>query len=168
MDELSVLVEQLDELLIEGAVNGDQALEIAVVAGLAARLEADPEAIAAAEAWRDGLGRELLDEGFQEADVAELVQAIDQLTIDTDDVAVEEAVYDFDDMVAAADWCGRLKVVRAEAQRVAEIVRQIPEIFQVLAYDGREMSRMRIVGQDPGLYGYWFALADAAEWAETA
>ena len=49
--ELEVLVEQLDELLVEGATDADDALELATVAGLAARLGASEDAMEEAEVW---------------------------------------------------------------------------------------------------------------------
>jgi hypothetical protein len=48
--ELDVLIEQLEELLGEGIVDAEDALEVAAVAGLAQRLGAPPEALASAVA----------------------------------------------------------------------------------------------------------------------
>lgn len=164
--ELEVLVEQLDELLVDGAHDGDEALEIATVAGLAARLGADEITLAPAETWRDGPGADLLSEGFEEVDVDELVETIDGLIDgEADDELVEEAVGDFDDLVAAAAWTGRADWIRPAARRVAGIVRQIPDPFAFLAEDGKTMAKTPTVGADPDLYDYWLAIAEAGEWA---
>jgi hypothetical protein len=165
--ELEVLVEQLDELLAEGATHPDEALEIATVAGLAARLGAPAEVLAGAEAWRDGPGEALLQEAFEDLDADPYVEALDDVTSGSaEDEEVDEALSDFDDLVAAAAWAGRPEAVRKAARRVAQIVRTVPEPFAFLAPDARTMSRTRTVAEDPDLYDYWLAIADAAAWAE--
>ncbi len=107
--ELEVLLEQLDELLTEGAVDAEDALEIAVVAGLAHRLGAPAAALVDAEAWRAAAGRDLLAEVWEELDVdALLVEAIDAAaTNELPEEEVEEALYDVDEVIAAAVWAGR-------------------------------------------------------------
>lgn len=162
MDELEVLVGQLDELLTEGAVDTSDALEIATCAGLAQRLGAPPQALEAALAWRAGPGGPLLDELWTEVDVEPLVEDVEALLgSEADEDALEEAVFDFDDLVAAAVWCGKRAVVAGAAARVAATVRLSPETFEPLAPYGAQMSRLRAIGEDLGLYDYWLALADA-------
>jgi len=164
--ELEVLVEQLDELLGEGATDADEALEIATVAGLAERLGAPPEVLAAAQAWRDGPGEPLLQEAFEELDPEPWIEAVDEVSSGgAEEEAIDEAVSDFDDLVAAAAWAGRTDKVRRAARRVAEIVRLVPDPFAFLAPDARTMSRTRTVALDPDLYDYWLAIADAGAWA---
>lgn len=162
MSELEVLVEQLDELLEGGAMDADDAMEIAVVAGLAARLGASREVMAAAEAWRDGEGKELLEEAFDELELDEVLEAIDGV-IDgqASEEEIEEAIYDFDDLVAAALWCKRPDVVRHHAHLVARTVRQVPDPFAAIADVGREMARLPSVGSYYEIYDYWMAVADA-------
>lgn len=165
--ELEVLLEQLDELLEEGAVNAEDALEIATVAGLAQRLGATPDRLVPAESWRAGPGGPLLEEAFDEIDVDELIDTVDDVSSGgVDDDEVDDALSDFDDLVAAATWAGRTDLVRGAARRVAAIVRQLPEVFAPLAPDGVAMARTSVVAEDPVLYDYWFAVADAAQWAD--
>lgn len=162
LTELEVLVEQLDELLGEGAVDADDALEIAMVAGLAARLGASEQALADAEAWRDGSGRELLDEAFDELELDELLEAIDGVINGVaEEVQIEEALYDFDDVVAAAVWVGRTDAVRQAAREVARTIRLVPDTFGSIADVGLEMARMPSVGEHYDVYDYWMAVADA-------
>lgn len=162
MDELEVLVSQLDELLGEGAVDTSDALEIATCAGLATRLGAPPEALAAVEAWRAGPGGPLLAELWEEVDVDLLVEEIEALLgTEPDEETLEEAVFDFDDLVAAAMWCGKRARVAAAAAQVAATVRLAPELFEPLAPYGIQMSRLRVIAEDLALYDYWLALADA-------
>jgi len=165
-NELEVLLEQLDELLAEGAPDPDSALEIATVAGLAERLGASPDALRNATAWRTGPGGPLLEEAFAEVDVDELVETIDDVSGGAENEEVDEAVSDFDDLVAAAVWAGMPEQVRGAARRVATIVRELPDPFAFLAYDGKTMARTRVVAEDPDLYDYWLAIADAEEWAD--
>ena len=159
--ERSELVNQLDELLGAGAVDVSDALEIAICAGLANRLGADPTRMVDVEAWRKGPGEPLLTELWQEASTEDLVEAIDGLLgSDAEDEEVEDAIFDFDDFVAAAVWCGRRDRVAAAAKQVAATIRMAPEVFEPLAPYGPLMARLRAVGEDLGLYDYWLAIAD--------
>ncbi len=163
MSELEVLVEQLEELLSEGAVDVEDALEIAEVAGLALRLGASREAMAAADAWRAGPGGPLLETLWAEVDTAALTEALDAcLTGEADEEVLEEALFDLDDLVAAAVWCGRIDVVRAAAREAERTIRLAPDTFAPIADYGVLMSRLSTVAEHLDLYGYWFALADAA------
>lgn len=160
--ELEVLLEQLDELLGSPITDEEDALEVAIVAGLAARLSAPPDAMAAAIAWRDGIGRELIDELWQAVDTEELLDTLDGVSSGgATDEEVEEAVYDFDDLVAAAIWCGRAGAVKAAARQAAEIVRMVPDPFADLAPDGVELARLPTVAEHLDLYDYWLAIADS-------
>lgn len=160
--ELDVLVEQLDELLGEGVVDAEDTLELAIVAGLAARLGAGKQ-LADAEAWRDGPGRELVAELWDEVDVDALVEAIDEVSGgDATDEEVEEALFDFDDLVAAALWCKKGAVVRAAARKVEGLIRQVPDPFACVSDLASPIARLPAVAQDLELYGYWLAVADSA------
>jgi len=166
--ELAVLIDQLQELFDLGATDGDEALEIAVVAGLATRLDADPVLLEPVEAWRRGPGAELLEEGFTEADIDGLAEAIDDVSGgEVDEEEVEDAVTDFDDLVAAAAWAGRTDLLREAAHRVAEIIRTLPDVFAPLAPDGSAMVRTATVAADPDLYDYWHAIEEAGKWADS-
>jgi hypothetical protein len=160
--ELDVLIEQLDELLGDPIVDPDDALEVAIVAGLASRLGGPPDALAAAVAWRDGDGRELLEETWDQVDPEPLLEELDGVTTGgATDEEVEDAVYDFDDLVAAAIWCGRRRAVKDAAHRAAAIVREIPDPFSELADVGSQLARLPTVAADLDLYDYWLAIADA-------
>ncbi len=161
--ELDVLVEQLDELLGAPIVDEDDALEVAIVAGLAARLGADPSTLVGAVAWRDGPGADLLDEMWQQVDLEPLVEAVDAVTGGgIEDEAVEEVVYDVDDVIAAAVWCDRRATVRGAARELASIVRGIPDVFASISPIAGAMAATPAVAEDLGLYDYWLALSDAA------
>ncbi|MCB9672138.1 MAG: hypothetical protein H6736_07235 [Alphaproteobacteria bacterium] len=159
--EREVLLEQLEELLGEPAVDVSDALEIATCAGLAHRLGATDADLADARAWRDGLGKPLLDELFQGVDVEPLVDGVEAvLGQDTEDRELEDVVFDFDDLVAAAIWCGRESMLKAAAGRVAATIRLSPETFGALAPYGKQISRLANVGEHYAVYDYWMALAD--------
>jgi len=166
--ELAVLVDQLQELFEQGVTDGDEAVEIAIVAGLATRLGANPALLEPVEAWRRGAGSPLLEQGLAEADIDDLVDAIDDVSGGgVDDEEVDDAVTDFDDLVAAAAWAGRSDLVREAAARVAEIIRTLPDVFACLAEDASTMVRTPTVTADPDLYDYWHAIEEAGEWADS-
>jgi hypothetical protein len=165
--ELETLVEQLDELLSEPIVDAEDALEVAIVAGLCARIggEAAAPKLVDAVTWRDGDGRELLEELWREVDVDALIEEIDGVsTGGASDEEVEEAVFDFDDLVAAAIWCNRPEVVRPGAKKVAAILRQLPDPFAPIADLAGPIAKLRAVADHLDLYDYLFALSDAAVW----
>lgn len=163
MTELETLVEQLDELVAEGARDLSDALELAIVAGLAARLGANADVLAAVVLWRDGDGAELLEELWQGIDLEALTDEIDGLlTGEAEDLEVEEALSDFDDVVAAAVWCNRRDVVLPAAREVSKTIRAVPDTFAGIADAGGQMARLSAVGQDLALYDYWFAVVDSA------
>ena len=165
MNEMEVLLEQLDELLHEPILSGEDALEVAIVAGLASRLGASEVALQDGLAWRDGEGRELLDEGFEQLDLDGLVAEIDNLAGDEAEV-VDEALSDFDDVVAASLWCSRRSWVKPAAIRVSKSIRQLPETFAELSALGSSMSGLATVARDQDIYDYWFAVAESAQWAD--
>ncbi|MCB9682587.1 MAG: hypothetical protein H6733_14070 [Alphaproteobacteria bacterium] len=160
--ELAVLVDQLDEMLSSGVDDADDALEIASVAGMIARLEPRHPSLAGAVAWREDAGADLLAEAWEDLDVDELVASIDALVAGnpTED-EVEEAVLDFDELVAAAAWCGRSRTVVPFAVEVERTVRMVPEVFAPMAPFGLELARLPEVAQQLDLYGFWLAIADA-------
>lgn len=159
--ELDVLLEQLEELIGAGATDISDALEIATCAGLALRLGATASQLTSAHEWREGPGGPLLDELFGVVDLEPLVDAVEGLLgEDVEDLELEEAVFDFDDMVAAALWCNRTSLVQSAAQRVASTIRMAPETFTSMSPYGSQMSRLPAVGQDYMVYDYWMALAD--------
>jgi len=161
MGELEVLVEQLDDLVAEGVRDVSDALELATVAGLAVRLGAAPDVLYRAEGWRDGDGAELLEVLWDEVDLEALTDEVDGcLTGEAEDEQIEDALSDFDDVVAAAVWCGRRALVLGAARQVAQTIRDAPDTFAGIAEAGSQMSRLPAVGQDIALYDYWLALAD--------
>ena len=161
--ELEVLVEQLDELLVEGATDADDALELATVAGLAARLGASEDAMEEAEVWRDDEVDGLIADAFDEFDIEELLETLDNLEL-ADETEVEEAVSDFDDLVAAAAWCGRADGLRLHVATFAAIVRRVPDPFAFLGETASQMLRTPTVASDLALYDYWTAIAEAGDW----
>ncbi|MBT3222955.1 MAG: hypothetical protein HN348_28085 [Proteobacteria bacterium] len=167
MDELEVLIEQIDELFSQGIVDEDDAFELAQVAGMAQRLGADPVALAKIEVWRNGPGQELLELAWKDLDVQELIDDIEGMADgQTDESLLEDALYEFDEVVAAAIWCRRRDVVLQAAQQIAQTIRLIPDSFAPLSNLGSEMARLPTVAQDSDLYGFWFAVADAGQWGD--
>lgn len=166
--ELEVVLGQLDELLVEGAVDEDDALEIAALAGIAARLGADRSALTDALAWRNGeVGKDLLASAWGMLDFTELLEAIEACADgDVEASTVEDAIFEFDELVAAAVWCGEAAKVRKPALQVEKLIRDIPDPFASLAGYAKELARLPSIARDLDVYGYWLAIADAGIWAE--
>lgn len=165
-EEADVLAEQLEEMLSEPIVDADDALEVAMVAGLLARLDPQSAALASAQTWLDADGKDLLTEAFLMIDLEPLAEAVDALTPDDEDEAVEEAVLDVDELVAAAIWCGHGSDVGALAREVAKAARALPEAFVSLSDVGADLAKEPSVAAHLGLYDFWLAIADSAEWAD--
>ncbi|MCB9664052.1 MAG: hypothetical protein H6732_08050 [Alphaproteobacteria bacterium] len=163
-DELQVLVDQLDELLSSGLDDPEEALEVAAIAGMLARVGTPAATLAEAEAWRVGPGGALLDEAWDLVDADAYLEAIDDCASDrATDEEVEEALLDLDELVAAAVWCGRTSVVARVTASVERTIRDVPEPFAALAGQGRELARLRAVAEQLDVYGFWLAVADAGE-----
>jgi len=167
MKEVDVLLEQLEELLHDPIVDGDDALEVAIVAGLAARLGAPEYALASSVAWRGDEGKELLAAGFDAVDFEKLVDEIDNLVEEERDV-VEDALSDFDDIVAAAMWCDRRAFILDAARSVAKSIRDLPDAFACISSLGSSLAALPAVGRNPDVYDYWFAVAESKQWAESS
>ena len=163
--ELEVLLEQLDELRGEGVTSGEDALEYATVAGLAARLDPPPGALEDAERWLREGGRELVAEGLEEVDLEEIVDVLNHLE-GADEEEIDEAFADFDDIVAAAVWAGHADRVRPAARRVARLIRQVPDPFVFMAPTGKQVARSRVVALDIDIHDYWLAIAESEAWSE--
>lgn len=162
VDERQVLIDQLGESLASGVDDADEALELAICAGLLERLDPSAEALAEANMWRQGAGAEMLREAFDELDLEELTDAIDALlTGEATPEQVEDAVWDIDEIVAAAIWANQRKRVRELALEVADTIHKVPEPFVGLAPDATALARTRAIAENVDLYDYWLAIADS-------
>ena len=160
--ELDILESQLEEILEEGATDPEDALEIALVAGTAARMGADSELLADAIAWRDGPGKGLLVEAFGLLDVEEIQGALDGvLDGESSEEEIEDALYDIDELVAAAIWCGQVKAVRDLARGAQTSVEMAPELFAHLAPVAKDYTNQGWFGEHYTVYGFWSAVANA-------
>ncbi len=160
--ELTVLIDQLDELLAEGTDDPEEALELAALAGMAERLGAAAPQLADVIAWRDGPGAALLSEAWALVDCEAYIDAIEGLAgVESTDEEVEEVLLDFDELCAAALWCGKAALVRDPARRVEETVRMMPEVYASAAAYGKDLARLAPVAQNLDVYGWWLAVADA-------
>ncbi len=162
--ELDVLLLQLDELLGEPIVAVDDALEVAICAGLAHRLGAPEAQLVTAVAWRDSDGAELLAEMWTQVDLAPLVEEVDACTgggLTAEQI--EEAVFEIDDVIAAALWCGQREAVRESCRQLSAVVRSVPDVFADLADFAAQLAKLPTVAEDLGLYDYWLTIADASD-----
>lgn len=161
MNELEVLTEQLEELLEEGAVDPEDAIEIALVAGMVDRLGGDGELLAEVAAWKRGPGADLLREAWSQLDYDMILADFDASTDGTtDEETVEEAILDIDELVAGAVWSGKGSVVLRISRHVADSVRMMPEVFAFLEGDAKSLVALESVGREYTLYDFWFAIAE--------
>ena len=161
--ELEVLNEQLDELLEEGAVDGDDALEIAMVAGLVARLEESSCSLEAAELWRKGPGQPLLEEAWSQIDLDGWVESLELLIRgEGTDEEVEEVFLDLDEAIAGAVWLGWSSRVLSVARDLGALVRSSPESFAHLSGDAVALTQRRSLAEAFDAYTYWFAMVDVS------
>jgi hypothetical protein len=164
-NECEVVLEQLQEILDDGVEDEHDALELASLAGLAVRLGASDATLRAAEVLRDGDAADLLTDAFQTLELDDFIAAIDEVVGSQVEIEVlEEAVFDFDEVVAGAIWAGQRSTVRAAARQVADTIRQVPETFAPLAEYAMELAKSAAVARDIELYDYWLAIADAGKW----
>jgi hypothetical protein len=158
-DDRQVLIDQLNETLDEGAEEWDDALEIATLAGQIARKGERGGALLRAELWRDGPGRPLVDELWDEIDVDGIVAAIeDAAAAGGTEEDLEEAVYDLDDLVAAAVWLGSPARVADASERVASLVADRPDSFAFLVDEAADLCRLPEVANQEAAYAFWFAI----------
>lgn len=166
INELAALSDQLDEVLQDPILDGEDAIEVAILAGLVERLGGLGGALEAARKWRDEDGVDLLEEYWADFDESDLVAGVEEVLVgDADEDDVEEAILDVDEHVCAALWSGHSGSVRSLAESVEQSIRTVPDPFASLADVGVEFSRMPAVARDRELYAYWFAIADSARWA---
>lgn len=160
--ELEILVQQLDEMITEGADDWDDAIEIAAVAGQIARVDPRHPSLADAVAWRDRVGAQMLAEAFAELDTDAVMEDLDG-ALGAADEEVEDALYEVDDVISAAIWSGHRKAVRDLAKRAAATIRQVPDSFAPFADEASRLARLPAVAADLDLYDFWLAVADAGQ-----
>jgi len=165
-DEAALLLEQLEEALDEGPEDEEDALEVAMLAGLAARLGESGPLLQRAAEWRDGPGRAHLAETWRLLDANALVEAIEDCVDGTGGAdAVAEALSDLDEIVAAAIWSGRPDGLDALTREAERSIRAVPEAFASASSLASDRMRLRGVADALELYGWWLAVAEAAAWA---
>jgi len=161
--ELEVIVDQLEQFLIAGTVDTDDALEVATLAGLAERLGADASALQGANTWLHTMGEPLLAEALSELDLEPLTDALDAcMGGDLLDEDIEEAFFDLDDLIAALLWMKQAPLATQLSAQMAETIEMAPECFEpLLAYlDGVRQSPLYPSSQEA--FAHWDAL-DPAE-----
>jgi hypothetical protein len=165
--ELEVVMDQLDEMLGSAIVDADDAMEVAALAGLAVRLGGTGGSLDEALIWRQGPGGPLLQDAWLIIDFDDFLGPIDDCTSGgATEAQVEEAIFDFDEIVAAAVWCGVSSKVRDAAVRVENMVRLVPDVFADMACYGSALAAMPDVAAHFDVYGYWLALAEAGAYAD--
>lgn len=160
--ELEVLLEQIGELLAEGTEDGEDAIELASVAGLAARMGASSADLAEVTAWRDGPGAALIDEGWDTIELDTFIEDVDAVCDgEASDEEIEEAIWEVDDLAAAAIWTRRTAKVLPVVKKVARTVRDAPDTFAHLADFAGDVLKLPNVAFDLDAYDFWVAVAQA-------
>jgi hypothetical protein len=81
INELAALSEQLDEVLQEPILDGEDAIEVAILAGLVERLGGRGESVDAARKWRDEDGVDLLEEFWADFDESDLIAGVEEVLV---------------------------------------------------------------------------------------
>jgi hypothetical protein len=164
--ETALYVEQLDELLRLGTrMDLDEAVEVAGISGMLARLGATGGWKLRAEAWRDGAGRHLLTEGLETLDGDEILDALDDALAGHGELDLEDVLYDVDEVVLAAWWSKRTESVRPLIDEVVARVLEEPEPFAELSGYAAEILELPGMSQDDLAASVWVAVAEAADQA---
>jgi hypothetical protein len=163
MSELVVLVKQLDEIMAKSLPeDSDEALEFCNLAGMIARLDSSAPILKKAVAWREGEGAEFIEDGWSFFDTVELMDTLESATSGRlDGHELEELLFDIDEIVAGAIWCGEEDTVRAFTQQVVGEIRSSLEHFTVVSEQGVKMSKTTAVDSEQSLYEFWVAVAGA-------
>ena len=165
--EGDVLVQQIRELMEERIDDADGAMELATVAGLASRLGVSSPVLERAETWCRGSGASLLLDGLSAVDLDVLVEEL-ELVIDANAPAreVEDALFDVDEVLAAAVWAGQGAAVQEAGQAIAELVSRTPALFVDMAVEASDLVQTHSVSSQADVYAYWYAIADLGEGEE--
>jgi len=159
--EGDVLVQQLSELMTERIEDADGAMELATVAGLASRLGVSSPVLDRAETWCRGSGAPLLHDGLSAVDLDVLVEEL-ELVIGANAPAreVEDALFDVDEVLAAAVWAGQGAAVQEAGQAIGVLVAKAPALFAEMAEEASELVRTQSVSSQAEIYAYWYAIAE--------
>ena len=87
----------------------------------------------------------------------------DLLSGDAPDEDVQDAIFDFDELVAAAVFDNKTKLVKKAAADVEDSVRAAPDVFSSLAAYARELAKLPSIAQNLDVYAYWLAIADCPD-----
>ena len=106
-------------------------------------------------------------DAWAEVELEALVEEIDAVSVGGDAHQVEEALFDVDDLIAAAVWSDQKAVVAHVARRVAALIRQLPDAFAQVAQTAQEMVKSRAVAKHLDVYDFWLAVCEAEQWADS-
>ena len=161
MSEKTVVLGQVDELMAEGIEDAEDALELAMVVGLAARLEATDSELHAVNAWREAWGADLLDEAWEDVELSNYTDAIDALLDGSaTDEQIQEAIFSWDELVAGAVWNGHADSLVSTSAEIAQTIRQCKETFSGLKDYAARLLENPLISGNPAVYDFWFALAE--------
>ena len=159
LGESVVLRGQLAKMLGKGAEYSDEAVEIASLAGLLARLGKASDLVKRARIWRDGAGKRLLAEGLDQlsADVLfdEFASACAE---DPSEAGVEDALFEFDELLVAIWWTGREETAGALDLQMIAFIASALALFQPFSEYARELISKLEPGNDVGCSEFWGAI----------
>ena len=156
MTEREVLEQQLGELTRSLPTDHLDAVELATIAGLAARAGLRGRGMDKAEQWRDGKGWSLITAVLDEDDFHELIDDLEEALKSeaTDGDKVEELLFGFDDLVAGAAWAGRESKAEPAVVRLMSLVAECADDFDHSAELAAELWSLEAVQRNPALYRY--------------
>ena len=161
-EAIDILFEFLDgnNCFVSDALSALEEIGRPIVPRLLQRLTDEEPVLWEAAAWRDAAGRSMLEAVWEALDGDVFVEAVEQaLDTGADPFDLEEALFEVDELAAAAAWCGREDQVRPVSAKVAEVIRARPGPFDSLTSDAADTVQLPEVAADPDLYAFWWALA---------
>lgn len=156
LGESVVLRGQLAKMLGKGAEYSDEAIEIASLAGLLARIGKASDLIKRAQIWREGAGKRLLTEGLDQLGGDVLFDEFASICAeDPSETGVEDALFEFDELLVAIWWSGREEVASALDLQMIEFITSAPALFQPFAEYAKELTARFRPDDDLGCFEFW-------------
>ena len=76
---------------------------------------------------------------------------------------VEDALFDVDEVLAAAVWAEQGAAVQTAGETITALVASAPDLFAEMAQEASELLQTQSVSSHAEIYAYWYAIAALGE-----